>query len=55
MSVNSTHKAISKYIKVKHSTGREFQSLAAQGKKHLTDTLFQHLGMVTGKTCKLSV
>ena len=38
------------YIKGKHSIGREFQSLAVQGKKMLTNTSLQHLGMVTEKS-----
>ena len=33
---------------------REFQSLAVQGKKSMTKTSLQHLGMVTEKSCYLS-
>ena len=40
-------------IKKKQSIGREFQSLAVQEKKLLTQTSFQHLGMVTEKSCNL--
>ena len=47
-------KPLRSQVKGNHSKGREFQSLAVRGKKLLTQTFLQHLGMVTEKSCNVS-
>ena len=42
------------WVKGQYSIGREFQSLAVQGKELLTQPSLQHLRMVTEKSCNLS-
>ena len=47
-------KPLRSQVKGKHSIGREFQSLAVQAKKLLTQTQLYHLGMLTEKLYNLS-
>ena len=47
-------KPLRSQVQRNHSTGREFQILAVQGKKLLKQTSLYHLGKVITKSCNLS-